>query len=121
MASFIRFARLAVASALAAGLLGAVSAAPVAAHTSVGWVVVHVTDCQTGQPIQSGQAEFSVIHQFAVGVAPIVDGVAGPIGLGGNHYKLYIVVPGYHTLTRVLWGDGDFSTTTTLEYCLHPQ
>jgi len=104
-----------------AGLLTLAAAAPASAHTSLGWVVVYVSDCQTGQPIQGGQAEFSVIHKFAVGVAPIVDGVAGPIGLGGNHYKMSIVVPGYHTLTRVFWGNGDFSTTTTLEYCLHPR
>ena len=111
--------RTAVLASLAAALLFVVVSIPVAAHQPVGMVVIEVTDCQTGQPIQSGQAEFSVIHEFAVGVAPIVDGVAGPVGLGGNHYKLSIVAPGYHTLTRVLWGDGDFSTTETLAYCLH--
>ena len=105
---------------LAAGLLTVVSAVPAAAYQSVGWVVINVTDCQTGQPIQTGQAQFSVIHKFAVGVAPIVNGVAGPTGLGGNHYKLSIVVPGYHTLTRVLWGNGDFSSTTTFDFCVHP-
>lgn len=110
-----------VSALVAAALLSLGAAAPASAHTSVGWVVIHVTDCQTGQPIPTGQAEFSVIHKFAVGVSPIVDGVAGPVGLGGNHYKLSIVVPGYHTLTRVFWGNGDFSApTTTLVYCLHP-
>src|SRR5947209_8503487 len=113
--------RTAVLALIASSVLAVVLAVPAAAHQPVGMVLVEVTDCKTGQPIQSGQAEFSVIHEFAVGVAPIVNGVAGPVGLGGNHYKLSIVSPGYHTLTRVFWGDGDFSTTETLDYCLHPR
>lgn len=112
--------RAAVLALITAGLLSIGAAVPASAHPSVGWVVINVTDCQTGQPIQDGQAEFSVIHEFAVGVAPIVDGVAGPVGLGANHYKLSIVVPGYHTLTRVMWGNGDFTSTTTFDFCLHP-
>jgi len=120
MRSGVRLARASLLALLSAGLVAVFASVPAAAINSVGMVVLNVSDCQTGQPIATGEADFAVIHQFAVGVAPIVDGVAGPVGLGANHYKLTITSPGYHPLTRVFWGNGDFSTLTTLEYCLHP-
>ena len=84
--------------------------------------VLALAGCTTSTPApdDTSGAGGGELTKVTVGVIPIVDGVAGPVGLGGNHYKLSIVVPGYHTLTRVFWGNGDFSTTTALTYCLHP-
>jgi len=120
MIAAMRSARVGFAAILGAGLLALVAAQPAGAIQPFGEFIIHVTDCRTGQPIPSGEVDMSVIHQFAVGVSPIVNGVAGPAGIGANHYRMTILAPGYRRLQRVVKGNGDFSTTTVLDYCLHP-
>lgn len=116
----MRRANTLIAAALAAGALALLSPVSASAIQPFGEFLIYVTDCRTGQPVPTGEVDMSVFHAFAVGVTPIVDGVAGPAGIGANHYRMTIIAPGYHRLQRVVKGNGDFTTTTVLEYCLHP-
>src|SRR4051812_33252186 len=115
----MRIGRFGALAALAAGLF-AIAPVDVAAIAPVGLVVLTVTDCKTGQPVVAGEAEFSIPRKFAAAVAPIDDGVVGPVGLGDNTYVLTITSPGYRPLHRVLHGTGDLATLRTVALCLHP-
>jgi len=82
-------------------LIGAAISAPIApisafAIAPVGMLVLLVTDCKTGQPINAGEAYFAAFVGTAV--APIENGAVGPIGLGDLKFVLTLTSPGYRPL-----------------------
>ena len=104
-------------------LIGAAISAPIApvsafAIAPVGMLVLLVTDCKTGQPINVGEAYFAA--HVGTGVAPIENGAVGPIGLGDLKFVLTLTSPGYRPLQRVLQGTGAVPPVRTIPLCLHP-
>jgi hypothetical protein len=107
------FACLIGASISAAVPVSALAIAP------VGMLVLLVTDCKSGQPITAGEAIFSA--RVGTAVAPIENGVVGPVGLGDLKFVLNLTSPGYRVLHRVLQGTGvGSSPLRTIRLCLHP-
>jgi hypothetical protein len=104
---------------LAGGALSAtIGALPAAAIAPVGMLVLVVTDCKTGQPINVGEAYFAA--NVGTGVAPIENGSVGPIGLGPLKFRLTLTSPGYRPLQRILQGTGAVPPIRTIPLCLHP-
>jgi hypothetical protein len=104
-----------------AGVAIAAAMAPVSALAiaPVGQLILHLTDCTTGAPINAGYAYFAA--QVGTGVAPIENGSVGPIGLGKLKFVLTVTSPGYRELHRVLQGLGAFTPPLrTIQLCLHP-
>jgi hypothetical protein len=103
-------------------VIGAAISAPMAplsafAIAPVGNLLLQVTDCATGQPINIGEAYFSA--HVGVGVAPIENGTVGPIGLGALKFVLTLTSPGYRPLHRVLQGTGPTGPVRNIPLCLH--
>ena len=96
------------------------AAAPVAAIPPSFWFTINVSDCKTGAPIRAGVGEFSIQNLPAGAVAPLANGVIGPIGLGDYNFITFISSPGYRTGHWVLHGTGIQSQTETVNLCLHP-
>ena len=106
--------RLGLACLIATG----VAAAPLSvAAARVGTLTLNVTDCRTGQPIAAGYASFSAPLLGAV--APIDNGVAGPVGLGAHRWAMTVTSPGYRPVQRVLQGTGTGAPVRTLSLCMH--
>lgn len=95
------------------------AAAPVAAIPPSFWFTVNVSDCKTGAPIRAGVGEFSIQNLAAGAVAPLANGVIGPIGLGDYNFITLISSPGYRTGHWVLHGTGVQTQTETVDLCLH--
>ncbi|HEX3508156.1 MAG TPA: hypothetical protein VHW94_07175 [Candidatus Dormibacteraeota bacterium] len=96
----------------------AIAMAPLSASAAqVGTLTLQVTDCQTGQPIPAGYAYFS--QTLFGAVAPIDNGVAGPVGLGRYRWQLTVTSPGYRPEERVIQGSGAATPVRTLALCLH--
>lgn len=104
---------------IAAAISAAVAPLPVSGIAPVGMLILQVTDCKTGEPIPAGEAIFST--NFGGAVAPIDNGVVGPIGLGDLKFVLTLTSPGYRDLHRILQGTGvDTPPLRTIPLCLHP-
>jgi hypothetical protein len=96
----------------------AIAAAPLSVSAiRVGTLTLHVTDCRTGQPIPAGYAYFAQ-NMFGA-VAPIDNGVAGPVGLGKYRWHLTVTSPGYRPVERVIQGTGAATPVRTLSLCMH--
>ena len=81
-------------------------------------LILQVTDCKTGAPIQVGEAYF--VAWVGTAVLPIENGVVGPAGLGNLKFDLTLTSPGYRPLHRVLQGLGAFvPPLRTIPLCLH--
>ena len=103
---------------IGAAIVAAMAPVPAAAIAPVGNLVLHVTDCKTGTPIPLGYAYFATF--VGTGVAPIENGVAGPVGLGKLKFVLTVTSPGYRPLHRVLQGLGvDVLPLRNISLCLH--
>jgi len=97
------------------------AAAPVAAIPPSFWFTILVSDCKTGAPIRAGVGEFAIQNFPAAAVAPLANGVIGPVGLGDYNFITHISSPGYRTGHWVLHGLGIQSPKTeTVNLCLHP-
>ena len=104
-----------------AAMLVRIAAAPVAAIPPSFWFTIYVNDCKTGAPIRAGVAVFQIQHLAAAAVAPLANGVIGPVGLGDYNFITEISAPGYRTAYRVLHGLGITSPTSeAVTLCLHP-
>jgi hypothetical protein len=107
-------AKVGIACLMATGI----SAAPLSVSAiRVGTLTLHITDCRTGQPIPAGYAYFAA--PIAGAVAPIDNGVAGPVGLGQYRWVLTVTSPGYRPVQRVLHGTGTGIPVRTLSLCMH--
>jgi hypothetical protein len=96
------------------------AAAPVAAIPPSFWFRINVSDCKTGAPIRAGVGVFAIQNFPAAAVAPLANGVIGPIGLGDFNFVTNISSPGYRTGHWVLHGTGVQTQAETVDLCLHP-
>ena len=96
------------------------AAAPVAAIPPSFTFIINVSDCKTGAPIRAGAGEFAIQNLPVGAVAPLANGVIGPIGLGDYNFVTLISSPGYRTGHWVLHGTGIESQAETINLCLHP-
>src|SRR5438445_8276878 len=97
------------------------AAAPVAAIPPSFWFTIYVNDCKTGAPIRAGVGVFQIQHLAAAAVAPLANGVIGPVGLGDYNFITEISAPGYRSAHRVLHGLGITNPTSeAVTLCLHP-
>jgi hypothetical protein len=113
-----RLARTGFGCLVGAAIWAAVAPIAASAIAPVGMLVLHVTDCKTGQAINIGEAYFSA--HVGVGVAPIENGTVGPVGLGDLKFVLTVTSPGYRPLHRVLQGTGATGPIRNIPICLHP-
>lgn len=111
------FAKVGLVCLIATAISAAAAPLPVSAVSPVGTLTLQVTDCRTRQPIPVGYAYFAV--SVGTGVAPIQNGVVGPIGLGNLRYVLTLTSPGYRPLQRILYGTGAVTPVRTIRLCLH--
>src|SRR5256885_16594772 len=84
-----------------AAMLVGIAAAPMAAIPPSFWFTIYVNDCKTGAPIRAGVAVFQIQHLAAAAVAPLTNGVIGPVGLGDYNFITEITAPGYRPAHRV--------------------
>jgi len=96
------------------------AAAPVAAIPPSFSFTINVRDCKTGAPISAGVGVFAIQNFPAAAVAPLANGVIGPIGLGDFNFITHISSPGFRTGHWVLHGTGVQSQSETVNLCLHP-
>jgi hypothetical protein len=113
-----RLAKVGFACLIGAAISALVAPVSALAIAPVGMLILQVTDCKTGQPINVGEAYFSA--HVGTGVAPIENGAVGPIGLGDLKFVLTLTSPGYRPLQRVLQGTGAVPPVRTIPLCLHP-
>ena len=93
---------------------------PVAAIPPSFSFTINVSDCKTGAPIRAGVGVFAIQNFPAASVAPLANGVIGPIGLGDFNFVTHISSPGYRTGHWVLHGTGVQTQSETVDLCLHP-
>ena len=101
-------------------LAGGIAAAPLSASAiTAGTLTLLVTDCRTGQPIPAGYAYFAPNVAGFGAVAPVDNGVAGPVGLGAYRWVITVASPGYRPVQRAVRGTGTSSPVRTLSLCMH--
>jgi hypothetical protein len=112
-----RLAKVGFVCVIAAAISAPMAPLSAFAIAPVGNLLLQVTDCASGQPINVGEAYFSA--HVGVGVAPIENGTVGPIGLGALKFVLTLTSPGYRPLQRVLQGTGPTGPIRNIPLCLH--
>jgi hypothetical protein len=114
----VRLVKAGVCCLIGAALCAAMAPVSAFAIAPVGMLVLVVTDCKTGAPINAGEAYFAA--HVGTAVLPIENGMVGPAGLGDLKFVLTMTSPGYRELHRILQGTGAVPPIRTIRLCLHP-